>query len=59
MKTSSYDPLLSGESMNSLATTGKSYALRDGLAAGKIVNFYSIAHLSLNLLSDFFPSYLW
>jgi hypothetical protein len=51
MKTSSYDPLLSGESMNSLATTGKSYALRDGLAAGKIVNFYSIAHLPL---SDFF-----
>jgi hypothetical protein len=54
MKTSSYDPLLSGESMNSLATTGKSYALRDELAAGKIVNFYSIAHLPLNLLSDFF-----
>jgi hypothetical protein len=54
MKTSSYDPLLSGESMNSLATTGKSYGMRDGLAAGKIVNFYSVAHLPLNLLSDFF-----
>jgi hypothetical protein len=54
MKTSSYDPLLSGESMNSLATTGKSYALRDGLQNGSICNFYSIAHLPLNLLSDFF-----
>jgi hypothetical protein len=40
--------------MNSLSTTGKSYALRDGLSAGKVVNYYSVAHLPLNLLSDFF-----
>ena len=57
MKSSSYDPLVTGESVNNLALTGKSYALRDGLAQGKVINYYGIAHLPLNILSDFFAKF--
>lgn len=57
MKTSSYDPLVTGEAVNNLSLTGKSYALRDNLALGKVINYYGIAHLPLNLLSDFFAKF--
>jgi hypothetical protein len=57
MKTSSYDPLVTGESLQNLALTGKSHAVRDGLALGKVINYYGIAHLPLNILSDFFAKF--
>jgi hypothetical protein len=57
MKTSSYDPLVTGETVGNLSLTGKSYALRDNLALGKVINYYGIAHLPLNLLSDFFAKF--
>jgi hypothetical protein len=56
MKSSSYDPLVTGESLTNLAQTGKSYVLRDG-AAGKVINFYSVGHIPLNVLSDFFARF--
>jgi hypothetical protein len=56
MKTSSYDPLVTGDSVSNLSLTGKSYCLRDG-AAGKLINYYSVGHLPLNILSDFFAKF--
>jgi hypothetical protein len=56
MKTSSYDPLVTGESVGNLALTGKSYCLRDG-ATGKVINYYSVGHLPLNILADFFAKF--
>jgi hypothetical protein len=56
MKTSSYDPLVTGESVSNLALTGKSYCMRDG-SAGKVINYYSVGHLPLNILADFFAKF--
>jgi hypothetical protein len=47
MKTSSYDPTQTGESFQNLALSGKSYCQTDGLSSGKIINYYSIAHIPL------------
>jgi hypothetical protein len=55
MKTSSYDPLVTGESVSNLALTGKSYCMRDG-SAGKVINYYSVGHLPLNIIADLFKN---
>jgi hypothetical protein len=57
MKTSSYDPTQTGESVQNLALTGKSYCQTDGLALGKVINYYSVAHLPLAFLADFFAKF--
>jgi hypothetical protein len=57
MKTSSYDPSLTGESLQNLALSGKSYCQTDGLALGKVINYYSVAHIPLNFLADFFAKF--
>ena len=54
MKTSSYDPSQTGESVQNLALTGKSYCQTDGLALGKVINYFSVANLPLAFLADFF-----
>jgi hypothetical protein len=57
MKTSSYDPTQTGESLQNLALSGKSYCQSDGLSSGKIINYFSIAHIPLAFLSDFFAKF--
>jgi hypothetical protein len=54
MKTSSYDPSVTGESVASLASTGKSYCERVGK---KLINYYSIAHIPMSILSDFLAEF--
>jgi hypothetical protein len=54
MKTSSYDPAVTGESVGSLASTGKSYCQRVG---NKVINYYSVAHLPMNILSEFLSEF--
>jgi hypothetical protein len=54
MKTSSYDPEMTGESVGSLASTGKAYCQRVGK---KIVNYYSVGHIPMSLLSDFLAKF--
>jgi hypothetical protein len=54
MKTSSYDPEMTGESVGSLASTGKAYCQRVGK---KVINYYSVGHLPMNLLSDFLAKF--
>jgi hypothetical protein len=57
MKTSSYDPSQTGESPQSLALTGKSFCQTDGLALGKVINYYTVANLPLAFLADFFMKF--
>jgi hypothetical protein len=57
MKTSSYDPSQTGESVNNLGLTGKSFFKSDGLASGSDLVYYSIAHLPLAFLADFFAKF--
>ena len=58
MKCTSYDPLITGESLGNLAVSGKSYCQRDTLGLnGKVVNWYGLAHIPLHILSDFFNKF--
>jgi hypothetical protein len=54
MKTSSYDPEMTGETVSSLASTGKAYCQRVGK---KVINYYSVGHLPMNILSDFLAKF--
>jgi hypothetical protein len=54
MKTSSYDPSMTGESVSSLAATGKPYCQRVGK---NLINYYSIGHVPMSLLSDFLAEF--
>jgi hypothetical protein len=54
MKMSSYDPEVTGESVGSLASTGKLYCQRVGK---KLINYYSVAHLPMNILSEFLSEF--
>ena len=57
MKCSSYDASQTGESVQNLALTGKSYCQTDGLALGKVINYFSVANIPLGFLADFFVKF--
>ncbi len=58
MLNTSYDPVITGESLQSVSSSGKNFAQRDTLGVlGKTVNHFITANVPLSVLSDFFKKF--
>jgi hypothetical protein len=58
MLNTSYDPIITGESLQSVSSSGKNYAQHDTLGVlGKTVNHFITANVPLSVLSDFFKKF--
>jgi hypothetical protein len=58
MLNTSYDPVITGESLQSVSSSGKNFAQRDTLGVlGKTVNHFITTNVPLSVLSDFFKKF--